>query len=78
MNIIFRFVIEWLLFYLLRNAFVGHTKSDKTIARPKLFKTDIQLSIPFCNFLKFNLATTSIKLPKMKNKCIHRHRKMVP
>lgn len=42
MNIIFRFVIEWLLFYLLRNAFVGHTKSDKTIARPKLFKTDIQ------------------------------------
>lgn len=75
MNIIFRFVIEWLLFYLLRNAFVGHTKSDKTIARPKLFKTDIQLSIPFCNFLKFNLVT-SIKLPKMKNKCIHR--KMVP
>lgn len=45
MNIIFRFVIEWLLFYLLRNAFVGHTKSDKTIARPKLFKTDIQHTI---------------------------------
>lgn len=42
MNIIFRFVIEWLLFYLLRNAFVGHTKSDKTIARSILFKTDIQ------------------------------------
>lgn len=74
MNIIFRFVIEWLLFYLLRNAFVGHTKSDKTIARSILFKTDIQHTI--LQFIKVYLATNSIKLPKMKNKCIYR--KMVP